>query len=371
VSTQVTDEPTLTIDSDPRQPGSDCVSVHNLHPDLITSLAKHPEAGRLLQSILRVRVIDAGMPGGEDIPDVFGRHQVLENGIRFIPHFPFDSGIRFRATFDPQPLGRPELSKALTLEFSLPKAMNAMRTEVKHVFPSSDSLPENLLRFYVCFSNPMRRGRAEEQIGLLGPDGWSAPDTLYRPPVELWDKSMRHLTILLDPGRLKRGVGPNRELGPALKPGQKYTLTIGPEMIDFSGRSLGKSFYKSFHLTEAVREPIAVEQWKLLPPATKSNQPLVLVFPKPLDWALLWRTITIASEGGQPLDGWIAIDQGERRWSFTPTSPWTAGSYSVRIASSLEDVCGNSLLAAFDRPLRSAGDLTFQLASRSMSFHLV
>jgi hypothetical protein len=110
------------------------------------------------------------------------------------------------------------------------------------------------------------------------------------------------------------------------------------------GLVLGKSFYKSFHLTEAVREPIAVEQWKLLPPATKSNQPLVLMFPKPLDWALLWRTITIASEGGQPMDGRIAIDQGERRWSFTPTSPWTAGSYSVRIASILEDVCGNSLL---------------------------
>jgi hypothetical protein len=145
---------------------------------------------------------------------------------------------------------------------------------------------------------------------------------------------------------------------------------IGSEMIDFSGRSLGKSFYKSFHLTEAVREPIAVEQWKLLPPATKTNQPLVLMFPKPLDWALLWRTITIASEGGLPMEGRIAIDQGERRWSFTPTSPWS-GSYSVRIASSLEHVCGNSLQAAFDRPLRSAGDLTSQLASLSMPFHLV
>jgi hypothetical protein len=141
-------------------------------------------------------------------------------------------------------------------------------------------------------------------------------------------------------------------------------------MIDFSGRSLGKSFYKSFHLTEAVREPIAVEQWKLLPTATKTNQPLVLMFPKPLDWALLWRTITIASEGGLPMEGRIAIDQGERRWSFTPTSPWS-GSYSVGIASSLEHVCGNSLQAAFDRPLRSAGDLTSQLASLSMPFHLV
>jgi hypothetical protein len=71
------------------------------------------------------------------------------------------------------------------------------------------------------------------------------------------------------------------------------------------------------------------------------------------------------------MDGRIGIDQGERRWSFTPTSPWTAGSYSVCIASSLENVCGNSLLVAFDRPLRSAGDLTSQLARRSMSFHLV
>lgn len=266
VSKQVADEPTLTIDSDPRQPGSDCVSVHNLHPYLITSLGKHPEAGRLLQSILRVRVIDAGMPGGEDIPDVFGRHQVLENGIRFIPHFPFDSGIRFRATFDPQPLGRPELSQALTLEFSLPKAMNAMRTEVKHVFPSSDSLPENLLRFYVCFFNPMRRGRAEEQIGLLGPDGWSAPDTLYRPPVKLWDKSMRHLTILLDPGRLKRGVGPNRELGPPLKPGQKYGVSLlrgrakKTQPIGSATRALLRGLsghryqlsYNTFHRTGAV-----------------------------------------------------------------------------------------------------------------------
>src|SRR5271166_6804953 len=157
------------------------------------------------------------------------------------------------------------------------------------------------------------------------------------------DKSMRHLTILLDPGRLKRGAGPNRELGPPLKSGQKYTLTIGSEMIDFSGRSLGESFYKSFHLTEAVREPIAVEQWKLLPPATKSNQPLVLMFPKPLDWALLWRTITIASEGGQPMDGRLAIDQGERRWSFTPTSPCNSCPKQTLVRQStlgLEPLCG-------------------------------
>ena len=228
----MTNQPTLMIDSDRCQAGLRCVSISNLHPDLIASLGKRSEVGRLLQSIFRVRVIGAGAPGDEDLPDVLGRHEFLENGVRFIPHFPFDSGIRFRAIFDPRPLGHPEFSEVLTLDFLLPTAMSDAATQVKQVFPSSDSLPENLLRFYVCFSNPMQRGRSEEQIKLLGPDGQPAPDTLYRAPVELWDRSMRHLTVLLDPGRLKRGVGPNRELGPPLKAGRKYTLAIAPGMID-------------------------------------------------------------------------------------------------------------------------------------------
>lgn len=73
---------------------------------------------------------------------------------------------------------------------------------------------------------------------------------------------------------------------------------------------LGKSFYKSFHLTEAVREPIADEQWKLLPPATKSNQPLVLMFPKSLDWARCFG----------------ARSPSRRR----AASRWTVGSPSIR-----------------------------------------
>jgi hypothetical protein len=216
----------------------------------------------------------------------------------------------------------------------------------------------------------MQRGRAKEHIKLLGPDGHPAPDVLYRPPVELWDRSMRHLTILLDPGRLKRGVGPNRELGPPLKAGHEYVLAIDPGMVDLSGRPLRESFCKPFRVTEAVRERIAVEQWRILLPATKSRQPLALIFPKPLDWALLWHTINIVSELGQSIDGRLAIDLDERRWSFRATSPWTAGSYQVRIASSLEDVCGNSLLEAFDRPLRQASDLVYEAVSRSIPFRL-
>jgi hypothetical protein len=372
VNAQVINQPSLIFDADPRRTASGSVRVYAPDPELMASLGRYIQAGGVLQSILRVTVLRTGAPIGDNLPDVFGRYEVLEDGIRFIPYFPFERGLSYRASFDPRSLNRSEFSDVLTLEFSLPKDKSAVPTEVKHIFPSSDYLPENLLRLYVCFSNSMQRGRVRAEISLLGPDGEPAPDVLYRAPVELWDRSMQYLTILLDPGRLKRGVGPNRELGPPLKAGQVYTLAVGAGMTDLSGNQLPETIYKRFRVTEAVREPIALEQWKIVPPVTNSRQPLVLMFPRPLDWALLSHTITIVSTSEQSIDGRILVDQCERRWSFTPTLPWTAGSYHVRIASSLEDVCGNNVIAPFDRPLRSgSGDLASEVVKRPISFHLV
>jgi len=245
-------QPSLTVDADPCRPAAG-VSVCNLDPDLMISLGRHLQTGGLLQSMLRVRVVRGAAPIGDDLPAVFGHYHVLEDGIRFIPHFPFERGLSYRASFDPRPLGRPGHSNVLTLEFSLPSEQGTLSTEVNQIFPSSDCLPENLLRFYVCFSNSMQRGRVRSEISLLGSDGEPVPDALYPAPVELWDRSMRHLTILLDPGRLKRGVGPNRELGPPLETGQVYTLAVGAGMIDSSGSRLSGTFCKRFRVTDAVR----------------------------------------------------------------------------------------------------------------------
>lgn len=254
------------VDADPGQPASRGIGLYGLGPDLMACLGRYMQAGGMLRSILRVEVVRPEPSIDDNLPDVFGRYLVLEDGIRFIPHFPFERGLSYRASFDPQPLGRSELSDMLTHEFSLPSERSDLPTEVKHIFPSSDYLPENLLRLYVFFSNSMQRGRVEAEISLLGPSGEPAPDVLYRAPVELWDMSVQCLTILLDPGRLKRGVGPNRELGPPLKFGQLYTLVVGEGMTDLFGRQLPGTVYKRFRVTDAVREPIAVEQWKFVPP---------------------------------------------------------------------------------------------------------
>ena len=364
-------QPKLVFHSGRREPRSGCVCVHNLPPDLVSILHGRARSASLLQPILRVRIVQPEAPGEEGLPDVFGRYQVLENGLKFIPYFPFERDVKYRAVFDPRPLGVSLPAAPLELEFLIPPEQAAQPlTAVTDIFPSCDVLPENLLRFYVCFASSMQRGRALDQISLLDSGGRRVEDALYRPPVELWDRTMRHLTVLLDPGRLKRWVGPNVKLGPPLRIGREYTLEIGSGMIDLFGRSLCERFRKPFLVGDPVREPIAVESWKILTPMKGSRQALVLMFTKPLDWALLLQAITVGSVDGAFIDGQVVIDQCERRWSFTPASPWGPWPYHLHVGSSIEDVCGNNMKGPFERPLRSEPHPATELNGSSLIFQL-
>jgi hypothetical protein len=356
-------KPVLAVEPSPGGDGWS-VSARNLGPDLVAS----PRAQ--VELLLSVKIVDTGAPHDQDLPDISGDLEVWDSEVRFVPDLPFEPGVRYRAILDLGALGQRGLTEVLTCEFSLPKEAPPAEPEVTQVFPSCDVLPENLLRLYVRFSNPMRRRRAEDNIEILGPDGRPAPDVLYRAPVELWDRSMTCLTILLDPGRLKRGVGPNRMLGPPLKARQRYTLAIGSGMIDTYGHPLREGFSKSFIVSEAVREPIAIEEWKIRSPAADSRDPLELTFPTPLDWAQLWEGITIASERGERIGGRVEIDQSETRWRFTPDAPWRAGAHSVRVSPGLEDPCGNTPYGAFDGPFRSADEVALEKAVRSIPFEV-
>jgi hypothetical protein len=324
----------------------------------------------LLKSIFRIAVAPA--PSPEPLPDIAGRYLLSDQEVEFIPYFPLERGLQYRLSFNPQPLGLALTAEPFDLEFLIPREHKSPAlTEVTHIFPSGDLLPENLLRFYVCFSNSMQRGRALEEVSLRDGDGRPVADALYRPPVELWDRTMRHLTVLLDPGRLKRWVGPNVKLGPPLQAGQQYILEIGRGMTDLYGRPLLAPFGKRFLVGNALRKQIAMDSWKILPPLAGSREALVLLFPRPLDWALLLTTITIALADGSVIDGQVVVDRCETRWSFTPSSPWIAGVYHIRARSSLEDVCGNSMTAAFDRPLLELPPAATEISRSALTFQLM
>jgi hypothetical protein len=363
-------QPTLQVNSGPSQFGSGSVSIRCLGPDLLALLMTAAQRDSLLKSIFRISVVQALSPEQGQIPDVSGRYRLFEDEVHFVPHFPFERDLKYRATFDLRLLDPFQAEEPLTLEFMIPSEHTDFApSEVTGIFPSDGLLPENLLRFYVCFSNPMQRGRALNEILLLDSEGRPVEDALYRAPVELWDRTMRRLTVLLDPGRLKRWVGPNLELGPPLKAGEKYTLEIGAGLRDMRGCLLREPFQKHFVVGDPIREPIAVETWKVQPPATGRRHPLVFMFSRSLDWALLFHAITVRSPNGSLIDGQVVVDKCERRWSFTPTKPWGAGSYQVRVAPGLEDPCGNSVTGAFDSPLETDPRLVTKMKGLSFAIH--
>ena len=169
---------------------------------------------------------------------------------------------------------------------------------------------------------------------------------------------------------MKRDVGPNRMLGPPLRVGERYILAVGPGMIDVQGRPLRQRFTKAFTVCEAVRAPIDIEDWRIVPPTADSRDPLELTFATPLDWAGLWQGITVVSEGGAQISGRVGIDQDETRWHFTPDAAWQAGFHSIRISPDLEDACGNTPYGAFDGPFRSAEQVSLETAVRLVPFEV-
>jgi hypothetical protein len=359
--TRVNSRPFMTFDSDSHE-GIWSVTFRNLDPELLAAIRTDSLEGGRLESSFRVAVLGAKCAEDESLPDMLGRYELLEDGVRFVPGFPFEPGLRYRAAFDSSfgssSNSRSEPPDVVTLEFALPLDQTALPAKVDHVFP------------YVSFSGSMSRGRVEDEIKIVDQDGQRVTDLLYRPPVELWDRNMRHLSILLDPGRIKRGLGPNLALGPPLKAGREYTLSIGSGMTDNSGRPLREGFSKRFRVTEAVRERIAPENWEILSPTADSRQPLELAFPRPLDWALLLHAIEIVSEDARTVVGKVSVDRCETRWKFTPISPWRAGGYQIRVAPDIEDVCGNTVMAAFDKAIDRCGDAASGWVPRSITFEV-
>jgi hypothetical protein len=85
-----------------------------------------------------------------------------------------------------------------------------------------------------------------------------------------------------------------------------------------------------------------------MPAAAGTRDPLVVRLPRPLDHALLERTLQLHDSAGQRLVGEVSITYHERCWFFRPEQPWTAGAHELVIDTTLEDQAGNRIGRAFE-----------------------
>jgi hypothetical protein len=188
----------------------------------------------------------------------------------------------------------------------------------------------------------MTQGEAAQRMHLLDESGRNVP-AVFLPGEELWDPRSERLTMTLDPGRIKRGLTSNRAMGPPIVPGKRYTLTIDRDWLDARGVPMVEGYRKSFTGGAAERTPPDPAQWKITPPKAGSAAPLLVDFPKPMNYALLEKMIQVAGVAGA-----AAIDRHETEWRFTPNAPWRAGDYALRVNTAIEDLAGNRIGQAFD-----------------------
>jgi len=313
----------------------------------LASLARNPPDSARWRQVFRVWPVFAAAADGEAIPPMLGRYEIDEDGVRFIPRFPLEPGLGYRARFDGPALvpGWP----LLHLEVTLPPAPVAPTTRVTGIYPSAEQVPENLLKFYITFSQSMRRGHAYQNAQLLDEDGRPLTRALLTLDEELWDPARRRLTLFLDPGRIKRGLRPHAELGAPLREAGRIRLVVDAAMPDENGVPLRQGAEKEYRVGPADRSQPDPGQWHIAPPAVGSRDPFVITFPEPLDAALLRDALVVTTTEGHVLEGQIEIDDGERRWQFVPQVPWHAIAYRLEISTILEDLAGNNLRKKFDR----------------------
>ena len=296
-------------------------------------------------------------------PSVLGKITSEENSLLFTPRFPLQRGKSFNVVVLP---GGKESAKAcVTLDVP---AKETKPTEVEEIYPSSDKVPENLLRFYVQFSAPMRQGDIYKHLQILKEDGTPVVLPFLEIEQELWSRDSTRLTLLLDPGRIKRGLKPREDMGPILVSGCRYSLVIDGKWKDANGNPIGDDVEKKFLATDEDHVQPNPLKWKVVSPKPDSKDGLTVTFDGQLDWSMLFRSIVVMSSEGSEVAGSISVSENESTWTFTPEQAWNAGGYSLSIDPNLEDAAGNSVGRQFDVDVFEKTEASDKAIPRSVPF---
>ena len=288
-----------------------------------------------------------------------GRFEVVGKEVCFLPRFPLAPGTSYSLLVDGVQMG------AVTL----PADTRSGETSVVAIYPTAHELPLNPLKLYIQFSGPMSEGWAGRAVHVRRADnGQLLHGVFLAMEPELWDRARRRLTLLFDPGRLKRGLAPHEEAGYPLAEGVPVIVGVDRSFRDASGRPLLASAERRYQVGPAVRQRVDPSAWRLHCPRAGSRASLEVAFDRPLDRALLEHSLTVLDSNAGPVDGRATVVDGERSWTFMPVDRWRPEPYCLAVDARLEDLAGNSLARVFDRDLTRPEDAPVDLSNAALEF---
>ncbi len=212
------------------------------------------------------------------------------------------------------------------------------------IHPAGPAVPENLLRIELRFDRPQRLPFDVERLALLDSEGREIPHALL--DVALPDADGRRITVLLDPGRVKTGVGPNLEAGRALQEGATVGLRVAG-----SDAAVAPAV-KTWRVTAAISQALQPQLWRLDAPRRGTRDALSVDLRMPISSASEG-LIAVVDGQGRRVAGRVWLDDGDATWRFQPARPWATGRHRLVTHPGLEDPAGNRSCAAFEAPIRS------------------
>ena len=335
------------VSLDQSNPAKPAVVLTGLSKADLRALKDASQASHGWTPLFRVSVAPNDGPGALAVS---GDYTVTDGTVRFTPVLPFEAGRSYNVTFDPAAAGGTlaHLTR-ITRVVATPAPPAGPDVRVTEIYPTGPTVPANLLRMYVEFSGPMGTVPGEEFIRLLDAHGNDMAGALLPLDTDLWNGDRTRFTILFDPGRVKRGILPNRAMGRPLHPGDTFSIVIGQRWPDAHGRPLAAAFKKEYRVGPAIEKALDTAGWRVETPAAGSREPLRITFPSPLDRGLAQRALSVLRAGTTvELAGDVSVDPGETSWRFTPRDVWQTGDHMILVLPSLEDPTGNRLGRAFE-----------------------
>jgi hypothetical protein len=219
-------------------------------------------------------------------------------------------------------------------------ASSSATPQVLSISPAARSIPANTLRLYVTFDRPARTLVATRDLRLLDAAGRTIDAAFMDFGQDLWSPDGRRLTVLFDPGRVKRGVEGAGESAAPLQVGRSFTVEVS-----------GKRFH--YQVTPAVRTAITEHTWRLALPKAGSREALRVTFDRQMDDALLRDQLEVIDAQGRSHPGQVTVSRSGQVWSWRPRHGWRIGAYRLVVGSSLEDLSGNRVGEALDHDVGS------------------
>lgn len=286
---------------------------------------------------------------------IAGKKRRLSEGFEFYPLVGFQAETHYEVR-----------QKGNVLFTFVPQVVTVSAPNVLAIFPSGEHVPENLLKIYVHFSEPMSSASPYPFISLLDGKRDTLRDVFLLQEPPLWNKDRTQFTLWLDPGRIKTDLELNRRFGSPLRAHKTYHLIISPTMKSARGVALQTAVEKKWKTGERDERQPQPQKWMIEPPQNQSLQALKVISDEPLDYGSSWGRMQIVRSGELVQGSW-KTGSAELIWYFVPQQPWQKGDYQLLLDERIEDLAGNNLVRIFDVDLKKDQDVAPPILELSFS----